>query len=79
MVEAILSEGGVSSRSAFPIESVGRQQGCTRHPDGSVTAPDGFKEAYRQYCEGGWGTTLGGPVEYGGQGMPHFVSMAFEE
>ena len=25
----------------------GDQQGCTRHADGSVTTPDGFKDAYR--------------------------------
>jgi alkylation response protein AidB-like acyl-CoA dehydrogenase len=31
--------------------------------------PPGFKEAYRAYVEAGWGT-LGGPTEYGGQGLP---------
>ena len=31
--------------------------------------PPGFREAYRAYVEGGWGT-LAGPAEYGGQGLP---------
>ena len=31
--------------------------------------PPGFREAYRAYVEGGWGT-LAGPAEFGGQGLP---------
>ncbi len=79
MIDAILTEGAKFVENViFPINQVGDLEGCTRHDDGSVTTPTGFKEAYNQYCEAGWGT-LSGPEAFGGQGMPHIISMAFEE
>jgi alkylation response protein AidB-like acyl-CoA dehydrogenase len=79
MLDAILTEGGKFIENVlFPLNQVGDREGCTRHADGSVTTPTGFKDAYKQYCEAGWGT-LSAPEEFGGQGMPHIVSMAFEE
>ncbi len=79
VVDAVLEEGGkFVAEVLFPLNLSGDQQGCTRHEDGSVTTPDGFKEAYKQYVESGW-ATLGNHPEYGGQGMPHVVSTAFQE
>ncbi len=79
VVDAVLEEGGkFVAEVLFPLNLSGDQQGCTRHEDGSVTTPDGFKEAYTQYVESGW-ATLGNQPEYGGQGMPHVVSTAFQE
>ncbi|RYY37033.1 MAG: acyl-CoA dehydrogenase, partial [Sphingomonadales bacterium] len=78
-VTAVLEEGGkFVAEVLFPINHSGDQQGCTRHPDGSVTTPDGFKEAYSQFVESGWGT-LAAPEAFGGQAMPHVVSTAFQE
>ncbi|MBZ6379980.1 acyl-CoA dehydrogenase [Pacificimonas flava] len=79
MVSAILEEGGKFVEGVvFPLNQSGDREGCTRHDDGTVTTPEGFKEAYQQFVEGGWGT-LGAPKQYGGQGLPHSVAMAFEE
>ena len=79
MVDAVLEEGGrFVSEVLFPLNMTGDQQGCTRHEDGSVTTPAGFKEAYTQFVESGWGT-LSAPEAFGGQGMPHVVSTAFQE
>ncbi|GEM71436.1 acyl-CoA dehydrogenase C-terminal domain-containing protein [Sphingomonas aquatilis] len=79
VVEAVLEEGGrFVAEVLFPINQSGDQEGCTRHEDGSVTTPKGFKEAYKQYVESGW-ATLGNLPEHGGQGMPHVVSIAFQE
>ncbi len=78
-VDAVLEEGGrFVAEVLFPLNLSGDQEGCTRHADGSVTTPKGFKEAYAQFIDAGW-TTLGMPEEFGGQGLPHVVSTAFEE
>ena len=78
-VDAVLEEGGrFVAEVLFPINQAGDAQGCTRHEDGSVTTADGFKDAYRRFVESGWGT-LSAPEAFGGQGMPHVVSTAFQE
>ncbi|RPE72608.1 hypothetical protein EDC62_0302 [Tibeticola sediminis] len=46
--------------------------------DGAVTTTPGFKEAYRQYAEGGW-QGLQHPVDFGGQGLPKTIGSACSE
>ena len=79
MVESILSEGGrFCSEVLAPLNAVGDAQGCTRHADGSVTTPAGFKDAFDQYVAAGW-PLLTLPEEFGGQGMPHVIGCVMEE
>src|SRR3546814_7611768 len=69
MVETILTEGGkFCAEVVHPTNQPGDHEGCTRHADGRVTTPAGFKAAYDQLVQGGW-TTLSGPAAYGGPGL----------
>src|SRR5690606_26528870 len=79
LIDAILTEAGrLAAEVVAPLNPVGDRQGCTRHPDGAVTTPDGYREAYRQYRESAWGT-LALPEELGGQGLPHVLASVVEE
>jgi alkylation response protein AidB-like acyl-CoA dehydrogenase len=79
-IAAILEEGGkFASEVIFPLNISGDHEGCkldkTTH---EVTPPKGFKEAYKQYIEGGWAALSCDPA-YGGQGLPLVVNQAFYE
>jgi alkylation response protein AidB-like acyl-CoA dehydrogenase len=78
LTSAIVEEAGkIAEGLLAPINQSGDQQSC-QYSDGVVTTPDGFKEAYKAYAEGGW-AGLTGEVAYGGQGMPKTLSALIEE
>ena len=79
VVEAVLREGGkLADEVLAPVNQAGDREGCTRHPDGRVTTPMGFKAAYDAYAGGGW-MGLSVPEEFGGQGLPQVINTAIQD
>ncbi len=79
-IAAILEEGGkFASEVLLPLNSVGDRQGCTLDAQThEVSTPEGFKQAFEKYVEGGWPALSCDPV-YGGQGLPLVVNQCFYE
>lgn len=78
MVDAILD--GAASLAAnewAPLNRVG-DTNPPRWDDTVVTMPPGFREAYRAYVEGGWGT-IAAPSAFEGQGLPSTLAFAVAE
>ena len=68
-MKQIFEEAGkFSSNVLAPLNAVGDKKGITLE-NGLVRMPAGFKDAYKQYIEGGW-SSVAGSKKYGGQEMP---------
>jgi 3-(methylsulfanyl)propanoyl-CoA dehydrogenase len=80
LIDAVLEEAARFNEQVLaPLNATGDEEGC--HYDkatATVTTPRGFKEAYRQYVDGGW-AGLTAPEVFGGQGLPHAVGALTKE
>ena len=75
MVDAVLEGAAALAEGEFaPLARAGDMVGA-RWDNGVVTMPDGYRQAWRSFVEGGW-MTLAAPEEHGGQGLPHALSAA---
>ncbi len=78
LVNAIYEEAAKFCENELaPLNQIGDEQGC-KFDNGTVTTPDGFKEAYKDFVDNGW-PALVGPAEYGGQGLPESVGLVMME
>src|SRR5690349_2024430 len=77
-VDAILEEASKFASGVLdPINVSGDREGAIWN-EGEVRTPVGFRDAYRQFCEGGWNALPFEP-EWGGQGLPKLVSTPVQE
>ena len=69
LVSQIFEEAGkLATNVLAPLNRIGDQEGASLE-NGIVRMPKGFKDAYKQFVDGGWGS-VSSKKEYGGQEMP---------
>jgi 3-(methylthio)propanoyl-CoA dehydrogenase len=74
----VLTEAGkLAAEVLAPLNRVGDQT-PSKLENGVVRTPPGFKEAYKQYVDGGW-NALPFEAAHGGQDMPWSIAMAVQE
>ena len=77
--QAVLEEcAKLTEQVIAPLNWEGDKNPSSWHEGGIVKTTPGFKEAFRQYVEGGW-QGLVHPAEFGGQGFPKVIAAACQE
>jgi alkylation response protein AidB-like acyl-CoA dehydrogenase len=75
---AILEEAAKLATGVLAPLNWGGDQSGTKLKDGTVTTAPGFKEAYKNYCDGGWNSVPFSP-DFGGQGLPWAIAFPVQE
>ncbi len=77
-IRAVMEEAGKFGAEVLdPLYAPGDRAG-SKLVDGKVVTPEGWKDAYRQFADGGWGA-LAASEEWGGQNLPQVVATAAGE
>ncbi len=78
MIEQALGEAGkLAAGILAPLNQSGDRTGAILE-NGVVRTPEGFRDAYRAYQEGGWNSVPFDP-DYGGMGLPMLMGVACNE
>lgn len=73
--QAVLEECAKLNEGVIAPLNVDGDRNPSSWKDGQVTTTPGFKDAYRQYAEGGW-QGLQHPSDFGGQALPKTIAAA---
>jgi hypothetical protein len=77
-IDDVLTNAGKFCEDVLqPLNQSGDEEGC-HFENGVVRTPKGFAEAYKAYCEAGWGG-LSAPEDAGGSNLPALLTMAVAE
>ncbi|HEY9065865.1 MAG TPA: acyl-CoA dehydrogenase [Burkholderiaceae bacterium] len=76
--QAVLEECAKFNEGVVAPLNVEGDKNPSSWKDGAVTTTPGFKQAFRQFAEGGW-QGLQHPAEFGGQGLPKTIGAACNE
>ena len=78
MIDSVLEPAAkLASEVLAPLNKTGDEVGAKLEGD-VVTMPDGFKEAYAEYRDGGW-NAVPFHAEHGGQNLPWLVAFPLQE
>jgi alkylation response protein AidB-like acyl-CoA dehydrogenase len=73
--QAVLEEAAKFNEQVVAPLNVDGDKNPSSWKDGKVTTTPGFKDAFRQFGEGGW-QGLQHPADFGGQGLPKTIGAA---
>jgi len=76
--QAVLEECAKFNEGVVAPLNVEGDRNPSSWKDGKVTTTPGFKQAFKQYAEGGW-QGLQHPTDFGGQGLPKTIGAACGE